>query len=183
MENSQLSRYLRRLVPDDFDLKEVNGNPNSIIIREGDGLILFPEEGNRKFKIRIYNCVSNELKFEENIVIPWYRIGSYGYLYCSSIYGSFIVDGKRGVFYCHSGSYTRAENLLKNVLEHYGNFDTMSFNYIPTNNIDSNDLYEKIDILKNRFDEVLKNVKDRVKYYISSNNSLSFDNFHVPLSI
>ena len=59
----------------------------------------------------------------------------------------------------------------------------MSFNYIPTNNIDSNDLYEKIDILKNRFDEVLKNVKDRVKYYISSNNSLSFDNFHVPLSI
>ena len=125
MENSQLSSYLKRLVPDDYDLKEVNGNQNSIIIRSGEGLILFPEEGNRKFKIRMYNCGSNELKFEENIVIPSYRIGSYGYLHCSSIYGSFIVDGKRGVFYCHSGSYTRAVNLLKNVLEY---FESINFN-------------------------------------------------------
>lgn len=183
MENSKLSSYLRRLVTDDYDLKEVNGKPNSIIIREGEGLILFPEEGNRKFKIRMYNCSSNELKFEENIVIPSYRIGSYGYLYCSSIYGSFIVDGKKGVFYCHSGSYSRAVNLLTNVLEHYGNFDTMSFNYIPQNDMNSNELYEKIDILKNVFDEVLKDVKDRVKYHISSNNTLDFDYFHVPLSI
>ena len=179
MENSQLSSYLRC----DYDLKEVNGKPNSIIIRQGEGLILFPEEGNRKFKIKIYNCGSNELKFEENIVIPSYRIGSYGYLHSSSIYGSFIVDGKRGVFYCHSGSYTRAENLLKNVLEHYGNFDTMSFTYIPQKKMNSNELYEKIDILKNRFDEVLKNVKDKVTYYIRSNNTLNFDYFHVPLSI
>ena len=184
MENSQLSRYLKCLVTNDYlDLKEVNGNPNSIIIREGEGLILFPEEGNRKYKIRIYNCVSNELKFEENIVIPWYRIGSSGYLYCSSIYGSFIVNGKRGVFYCHSGSYPRAVNLLTNILEHYGNFETMSFNYIPENDMNSNKLYEKIDVLKKVFDDLLENVKDRVKYYISSNNTLDLDSFHVPLSI
>ena len=183
MENSQLSSYLKCLVTDDYDLKEVNGKPNSIIIREGEGLILFPEEENRKFKIRMYNCVSNELKFEENIVIPSYRIGSSGYLTCSSIYGSFIVNGKRGVFYCHSGSYSRAINLLTNVLEHYENFETMSFNYIPENDMNSNKLYEKIDVLEKVFDELLENVKDRVKYNISSNNTLDFDLFHVPLSI
>ena len=59
----------------------------------------------------------------------------------------------------------------------------MSFNYIPQNDMNSNELYEKIDILKNVFDEVLKDVKDRVKYHISSNNTLDFDYFHVPLFI
>lgn len=184
MENSQLSRYLKCLVTNDYDydLKEVNDKPNSIIIKQCEGIILFPEEEG-KFKIRMYNCVSNELKFEENIVIPSYRIGSSGYLTCSSIYGSFIVNGKRGIFYCHSGSYPRAVNLLTNVLEHYGNFETMSFNYIPENDMNSNKLYEKIDVLKKVFDDLLENVKDRVKYYISSNNTLDFDSFHVPLSI
>ena len=183
MENSQLSSYLRCLVTDDYDLKEVNGKPNSIIIRQCEGIILFPEEEG-KLKIRMYNCVSNELKFEENIVRKTsYRIGSSGYLTCSSIYGSFIVNGKRGVFYCHSSSYPRAVNLLTNVLEHYGNFETMSFNYIPQNDINSNKLYEKIDVLKKVFDDLLENVKDRVKYYIISNNTLDFDLFHVPLSI
>lgn len=183
MENSKLSSYLRCLVTDDYDLKKGNGKPNSIIIKQCEGIILFPEEGNREFKIRMYDCNSNELKFGENIVIPSYRIGSYGYLNCSSIYGSFIVDGKKGVFYCHSGSYSRAVNLLKNVLEHYGNFDTMSFNYIPQNDINSNKLYEKSDFLKKVFDELLMNVKDKVTYYIRSNNTLDFDYFHVPLSI
>ena len=57
----------------------------------------------------------------------------------------------------------------------------MSFNYIPQNDMDSNELYEKSHILKNVFDKVLDNVK--VEYYISSNNTLYFDYFHVPLSI
>ena len=184
MENLKLSSYLKRLVPNGDYFKTVDGEPNSIIIKQGEGIILFPEEGNRKFKITIYNCSSNQLKFVENIVIPSYpKIGSNNYSYCSCIYGFFMVGGKKGVFYCHSGTCSTAVNLLKNVLKHYGNFDTMEFTYIPQKDMDSNKLYEKIDILKNVFNDVFGVNLNKVNYRITSNNFLDSDYFHVPLSI
>ena len=168
----------KRLESGPYGLYENRGHPNSLIIREGEGVIIFPKR-NRRFEVKMYNCVSNKTLFEEEITLPPYKIGSYGYMNCSALYGEFTVNGKRGVFYCHSGDCSRALNLLQKVLEHYENFENLSFNYIPELDMFSGKLIEEKVFLENEFDAVLKNIKYKVKYNISEENNLQLENFHV----
>lgn len=193
IKESQLSNYSKCLLPDDFgypdpccvafkDEYKYTFPLHSIIINTGEGIISFPLK-RRGFKIKMYDCIRNKLKYEENIILPSTNItavGSNGLSYDSRFYGTFIVNSKTGVFYCNSSSYTRAINFLKNILDNYENFESMNFNYIP---YDDMEYSENIDMLKNKFDEVIENVKDKVEYKIHKSNGLCTETLHLPLSI
>ncbi len=161
IKESQLSNYSKCLHPDDFgysDHDEYAFPLHSIIINTGDGIISFPLK-NREFEITMYDCIRNELKSKENIILPSTTItavGSNGLTYDSRFYGTFIVNSKTAVFYCNSSSYTRAINFLKNILDNYKNFESMNFNYIPYDDMWYSEY--KNDMLKNKFDEVIENV-------------------------
>ena len=194
IEESQLSKNSKYLQPDDFgysdpccvafkDEYQYTFPLHSIIINTGYGIIFFPLK-NREFEITMYDCIRNELKYKENIILPsttTTAVGSNGITYDSRFYGTFIVNGKTGVFYCNSSSYTRAINFLKNILDNYKNFESMNFNYIPYDDMWFSEY--KNDMLKNKFDEVIENVKDRVEYKIHKSNGLYSETLHLPLSI
>jgi hypothetical protein len=193
IKESQLSKYSKCLKPDDFgysdpccvafkDEYQYIFPLHSIIINTGDGIISFPLK-NRNFEIKMYDCYRNKLKSKENVILPSTNItavGSNGLSYDSRFYGTFIVNSKTGVFYCNSSSYTTAINFLKNILNNYENFESMNFNYIP---YDDMEYSENIDMLKNKFNEVIENVKDKVEYKIHKSNGLSTEILHLPLSI
>ena len=185
IEESQLSKNSKYLQPHDFgysDHDEYAFPLHSIIINTGDGIISFPLK-NREFEITMYDCIRNELKSKENVILPSTTItavGSNGLTYDSRFYGTFIVNSKTGVFYCNSSSYCTAINFLKNILENYENFESMNFNYIP---YDDMWYSENIGVLKNKFDKVIENVKDKVEYKIHKSNGLYSETLHLPLSI
>lgn len=185
IEESQLSKNSKYLQPHDFgysDHDEYAFPLHSIIINTGDGIISFPLK-NREFEITMYDCIRNELKSKENVILPSTTItavGSNGLTYDSRFYGTFIVNSKPGVFYCNSSSYTRAINFLKNILDNYENFESMNFNYIP---YDDMGYSENIGMLKNKFDKVIENVKDKVEYKIHKSNGLYSETLHLPLSL
>lgn len=193
IKKSQLSKYSKCLHPDDFGYSDPCCVAfkyeyqyifplHAIIINTGDGIISFPLK-KRNFEIKMYDCYRNKLKSKENVILPSTNItavGSNGLSYDSRFYGTFIVNSKTAVFYCNSSSYTTAINFLKNILNNYENFESMNFNYIP---YDDMEYSENIDMLKNKFNEVIENVKDKVEYKIHKSNGLSTEILHLPLSI
>ena len=79
IKKSQLSNYSKCLLPDDFGYPDpccvafqeykYTFPLHSIIINEGEGIISLPLK-RREFEIKMFDCKRNELKFNENVILP-----------------------------------------------------------------------------------------------------------------